>query len=418
VSVQRDVSSTLAEPLTVDAAAQYIHDSALTETRVGAVGLELETHLVDLAAVTERVGWDRVTAAVAALPQLRGRSVVTLEPGGQVEFSGPPAPDVLAAIAAVRQDVQTARLALAERRLGLAHLGADPLRPSRRVNPRPRYQAMQRHFEATGQASAGLAMMCSTAAVQVNLQAGPAASWHSRVGLAHRLGPTLIAIAASSPWLAGRDERWKSARQRVWSDLDARRCGPLLGRADPAQEWTRYALQAPVMFVQTDADEAVPVRGTVAFGDWLSGAARLGGRRPSLDDLRTHLTTLFPPVRLRGFLEIRYLDMSPPRWWPALVAVTAVLMDDPVAADQAADATEGTDRRWTEAARDGLADPGLGRAARRCLEIAADRVPAELAPAVADLAELVASGRCPGDLVAERLDEVGPSAVLAELAHA
>jgi ergothioneine biosynthesis glutamate--cysteine ligase EgtA len=418
VTVQPDLSSTLSEPLTVDAAAQYIHDAALTESRVGAVGLELETHLVDLAAVAERVGWDRVSAAVAALPRLRGRSVVTLEPGGQVEFSGPPAPDVLQAIVAVRQDVQTARLALAERRLGLAHLGADPLRPPRRVNPRPRYQAMQRHFEATGQAGAGLAMMCSTAAVQVNLQAGPAASWRTRVGLAHRLGPTLIAIAACSPWLAGREARWKSVRQRVWSDLDARRCGPLLGQADPAEEWTQYALRAPVMFVQAGSGGVVKVHRTVAFEDWLSGAARLGERRPTLDDLRTHLTTLFPPVRLRGFLEIRYLDMSPPRWWPALVAVTTVLMDDPVAADAAADATEGTHRRWTEAARGGLADPALAEAARRCLSIAADRVPPELAPAVADLAELVHGGRCPGDLVAERIGEVGPSAVLAELAHA
>jgi ergothioneine biosynthesis glutamate--cysteine ligase EgtA len=413
-----DAPSTLAEPLTVDAAEQYLHDSALRDSSVGAVGLELETHLVDLAAVAERVSWHRVSAAVPTLRGLRGRSAVTLEPGGQVEFSGPPARDVAAAIAAVRQDVQTARLALAERRLGLAHLGADPLRPPRRVNPRPRYQAMQRHFEATGQGSAGVAMMCSTAAVQVNLQAGPAASWRARVGLAHRLGPTLIAIAACSPWLAGRDAGWRSARQRVWSDLDARRCRPLLGRADPAEEWTRYALRAPVMFVQAGEDDAIPVRATVAFGDWLSGAARLGGRPPTMADLRTHLTTLFPPVRLRGFLEIRYLDMSPPRWWPALVALTAVLMDDPVAADAAADAIEGTDRRWIEAARDGLADPILGRAARRCLGIAADRVAPELAPAVADLAELVHSGRCPGDLVAERIGEVGPSAVLAELAHA
>jgi glutamate--cysteine ligase len=73
---------------------------------------------------------------------------------------------------------------------------------------------------------------------------------------------------------------------------------------------------------------------------------------------------------------------------------------------------------WTEAARDGLADPRIGRAARQCLAIAADRAPANLSTAVADLAELVHTGRCPGDLLAERIAEVGPQAALAEAAHA
>ena len=79
-------------------------------------------------------------------------------------------------------------------------------------------------------------------------------------------------------------------------------------------------------------------------------------------------------------------------------------MDDPVAADLATEATERTAELWTEAARDGLGDATLADAARRCLDIAAARVPAELGPAVADLAELVESGRCPGDLLAERID--------------
>jgi len=78
---------------------------------------------------------------------------------------------------------------LGEQRLGLAHVGADPLRPPRRINPRSRYAAMQDHLQATGQAAPGAAMMCSTAALQVNLQAGPASAWRARVGLAHQLGP-------------------------------------------------------------------------------------------------------------------------------------------------------------------------------------------------------------------------------------
>ena len=120
-----------------------------------------------------------------------------------------------------------------------------------------------------------------------------------------------------------------------------------------------------------------PCAASVPFQQWASGAVRLGGRVPTAADLDTHLTTLFPPVRLRGYLELRYLDMTAPRWWPAIAAVVTTLMDDPVAADQAAEATErGGGCWWTKAARDGLADAVLAESARRCMRIAAERAPA------------------------------------------
>lgn len=408
----------LVEPLTADAAERHIYDCALRESVVGSVGLELETHLIDLAAVAGRPAWDRAAAAADAVGAPPGGSLVTLEPGGQLELSGPPADGVLAAITALRRDEQRTRLILGEQRLGLAHVGADPLRAPQRVNPRHRYAAMQEHFQATGQSGPGAAMMCSTAALQINLQAGPASSWRARVGLAHQLGPTLVALSACSPWLAGRDSGWKSARQRVWAELDSRRCGPLLGRDEPAAEWARYAMRAPVMFVRANGSGALPIRRIVSFEQWLTGRTMLADRAATVEDLRIHLTTLFPPVRLRGFLELRYLDVCGPRWWPAVAAVAAVLMDDPAAADAAAEATERTARCWTEAARDGLGDPRLAESARSCIAIAADRVPRELGSAVADLAELVDAGRCPGDLVSERIAQIGPHDALAELAHA
>jgi glutamate--cysteine ligase len=110
--------------------------------------------------------------------------------------------------------------------------------------------------------------------------------------------------------------------------------------------------------------------------------------------------------------------MTAPQWWPAIAAVATTLMDDPVAADMAVEATEPAAQLWTEAARDGLGDAVLAESARRCVAIAAARVPAQLAPAVADLAELVESGRCPGDLLAQRIAEIGPQAAFEELAHA
>jgi glutamate--cysteine ligase len=409
---------TAAEPLTLDAAAQYIHDTALAETTIGAVGLEVETHLVDLAEPAGRVPWLRLQRALDHGRRQLRRSTITVEPGGQVELSGAPEPDVRVAIDAMRHDEQRLRLVLGEHDLGLAHLGADPARQPQRINPRPRYRAMERHFIGTGRAAAGSAMMCATAALQVNLQAGPRAGWADRIALAHRVGPTLVAVAACSRWLAGRDTGWASARQRAWSGLDPRTSGALALSGDPAADWVRHALAAPVLFAATGGDDVVAVARAVPFSAWASGRVRLADRLPTEVDLATHLTTLFPPVRPRGYLELRYLDVSAPRWWPAIAAVTATLLDDPIAADAAAEATETTADHWHTAARLGLRDPALAASARRCLAIAAERVAPELRIAVEDLAELVASGRSPGDLAAERIAAVGPLAHLAEAAHA
>jgi glutamate--cysteine ligase len=417
-----------AEPLSVDDAYARSQQAALTPSQVGPVGLEIETHLVDLDSVCDRVSWNRIDPMPPAVCAAAGRNAVTLEPGGQLELSGPLAPDILTAVTELRRDGACARQALAELRLGVAYAGADPLRPPRRVNPRPRYRAMEQHYAATGRAAPGAVMMNSTAAMQVNLEAGPQAGWPERVARAHRLGPTMLAISASSPWLHERDTGWKSARQRAWNGLDARTCGPVPGclapgacadeALDPAAAWAEFALQAPVTFVCTGGGDAAAVGQAVPFERWASGEVRLGGRCPTAADLDVHLTTLFPPVRLRGYLELRYLDMTAPRWWPAIAAVVTTLMDDPVAADMATEATERTAQRWTEAARDGLGDPALAESARRCLAIAAPRVPAGLAQAVADLAELIESGRCPGDLLDERITAVGPRAAFKELAHA
>jgi glutamate--cysteine ligase len=416
------------EPLTTDAAISRAQRAALAPSVIGAVGLELEAHLVDLHAVGEAVAFDRVDPLPNVVRAAAGRSAITFEPGGQLELSGALAPDIVRAATEARVDAVRTRLALAESGLGLAYAGADPLRPSRRINPRPRYRAMEEHFIATGRATPGVVMMNSTAAMQVNLQAGPERGWRERVAHAYRLGPVLVAISACSPWLHARDTGWKSARQRAWNGLDGRACGPVPGcftpaddsaaRLDPAAAWARFAMAAPVVFVRSSGGGATAVRTPVSFGQWVSGAVRLGGRTPTAADLDTHLTTLFPPVRLRGYLELRYLDMTAPRWWPAIAAVVTTLMDDPVAADRAADATERSAPLWTRAARVGLADPVLADSARRCMEIAVERGPSALGSAVADLAALVESGRCPGDLLAERITEVGPHAAFEELAHA
>lgn len=396
-------------------AARHITATCLQDGPVGKVGLEIEAHCFDRADPMRRPGWDEITDVIAHVPALPGGGAITVEPGGAVEISGPPTDGPLPAIAAMAADRAVLTEAFAEAGLALVLLGADPLRPPQRVNPGGRYRAMEEFFAASGTADAGAAMMTSTASVQVNLDAGPRAGWADRVRLAHALGPTMVAITANSPLLGGEFTGWRSARQRVWSRLDSARCGPVLsadGDDDPAGEWARYALRAPVMLVHNPPDmQALPVTNWVPFADWADGLAVLGGRRPTEADLDYHLTTLFPPVRPRRWLEIRYLDSVPDALWPAVVFAMTTLLDDPAAADAAAEATEPVATAWDRAAQVGLEDRRLHAAALRCVEIAAERTPDELVESMALLLRSVEEGRSPADDFSDRVVEwgVGPA---------
>jgi glutamate--cysteine ligase len=404
-----------AAPDPVEAARRHIAETALRESAAGRVGLELEFHLVDLRRPARQPTWAEVQAVAAGLPPMPRGSSVTVEPGGQLELSTPPEPDVAAAVRTLRTDESMLRATLAVDGYGVAALGADPARPVHRINPSDRYVAMERHFAALGCDQPGRAMMSATAALQVNVDAGPAAAWTPRLGLIRDLGPVLVAAAASSSHLAGRSSGWRSMRQQVWHGIDHRRSDPVAGR-EPTAAWASYALAAPVMLVRDGASVA-PVTERVPFQSWLSGRAPIE-RRPTLADLDYHLTTLFPPIRPRGYVEIRCLDALPARWWPALAAFTVTLIDDDVAADRAAELCEPVRGRWTSAARDGVADPALRDAVRGCAEVAENRCAAEVREDVAALAELLQRGRTPGDALREHAETAGPLALLEEEAHA
>lgn len=401
-----------------DDAASHIGGDCLKDGPLGRVGLEIEAHCFDLSAPMRRPSWNELTEVIAQAGTLPFGSPITVEPGGAVELSGPPADSVAAAIGAMQADRAALRQAFARHGLGLVLLGADPLRPPGRVNPGDRYRAMEKFFLASGTVDAGAAMMTSTASVQVNLDAGPRAGWAERVRLAHALGPTMIAISANSPLLGGEFSGWRSTRQRVWSRLDSARTGPVLGASggDPADDWVSYALKAPVMLVL--GPEVIPMTEVVPFADWADGRALLGGRRPTVTDLEYHLTTLFPPVRPRGFLEVRYLDSTPDDVWPAVVFTLATLLDDPAAADVAAEATEPVATAWDLAAEVGLGDRSLHRSALTCVEAAADRAPAEFHDAMQRLVSQVERGRSAADDFAEQVVAHGTQEVVSRLAGA
>jgi glutamate--cysteine ligase len=265
-------------------------------------------------------------------------------------------------------------------------------------------------------------MMCGTASVQVCLDAGDdgagRSGYRSRWRLMHAIGPVLVAAFANSPLRRGRPTGWRSARQQVWLNMDPGRTrAPRLpaGDFDPRDTWAGYALDAELMCVTDPRSRDWTAPPGLTFRGWLRGEAG-SLRRPTREDLSYHLSTLFPPVRPRGHLELRMIDAQPGEGWIVPAAVATALSCDERAADAAlaaaepvwagsADAVE----PWRRAARCGPADPVINQASRQCFEaadtaLARSGAPAPVRQAVAEFAErYVLKDRCPAD---DQLEEV------------
>ena len=399
-----------------DAAYAQIAAACVVPCRTSRVGLELEFHLVDLDAPEVRPTWERVSDAVLPGPVLPGLSRLTVEPGGQLELSAPPAPDLGTAIARVRADERALRLHCAQRRLGLLAWGGDPVRPAERIHPGQRYVAMEQHYAAHGHADAGIRMMTSTASLQVNVDVGDGETGGDCWAVLGLIAPLLTALSACSPQLAGERSGWASMRQQTWEGLDARRTGSVDADADLADAWTAYALAAPVMMVADHEGGATPVHDDVSFGRWLDEPSLLG-RAPTAADLGHHLTTLFPPMRPRGFVEMRCLDATDARWWPGLVAVAGLVQHEDARANVTAICADLPD--VPTAAREGLRHDALRRAAADVIDLAGalPGCPAVAQRSLEALAREAHGGRSPGDVVRERIDEVGAVRAVCEAAQ-
>ncbi|MEU7618916.1 ergothioneine biosynthesis glutamate--cysteine ligase EgtA [Micromonospora rifamycinica] len=305
---------------------------------------------------------------------LRHGSTVTVEPGGQVEVSTAPRSSVAALVSATQADIDELDALLGRAGLVLGRSGIDPWRTPRPVVDTPRYRAMRCVFDRRG--PAGQTMMYSTAGLQVCLDIGEPAGLPDRWAAVHAMGPPLVAAFATADRHAGRPTGWASARMAAWLDIDPARTGPVWSAhqpdRDPVAAWTEYVLAAPLLCLRHDGPDWTPPPG-VTFADWIAGALPFP---PTTDDLDYHVSTLFPPVRPRGYLEVRYLDAQPGRDWTIPVAVlTALLHDDRTVRAARTIATPVADR-WHPAARHGLADPPLATAAAALLDLARRNLPA------------------------------------------
>jgi glutamate--cysteine ligase len=383
--------------LTVDDVYEHATGVCFKKGPPGRVGAETEWFIRDRRDPAAHVPLPRVRALMKDAGPPPAGSKITYEPGGQLELSSLPYPDVATAHLALGRDIEHVADALAAHDLVLDGVGVDALRAPYFQLDDGRYHCMREYF-----GDPGLAMMCTTASVQVCVDIGAdQADATRRWRLAHAMGPVLVAAFANSPAQAGRSTGRRSTRQRIWNTLDRARTRPVRTANDPAEDWARYALDAGVMFIRDGwvADPGLTLREWIATG------------RPTDSDLVDHLSTLFPPVRPQGWLELRMIDALPVSYWPVPIAVVAALFDDPIATDLATEAVQPVRQRWYEAARDALTDPPLARAAARCFEVATAALvrqgATDLATLVDDYNErYVSRGRCPAD---DRLSEEEPA---------
>jgi glutamate--cysteine ligase len=216
----------------------------------------------------------------------------------------------------------------------------------------------------------------------------------------------MVACFANSPLANGRPTGWCSTRMATWLGIDPSRTAPVSQGGGWADAWVDYTMTAKVMLIRRNHDDFVPIRNGLSFGEWMANGHELG--YPTVSDFEYHLTTLFPPVRPRGWLELRYIDALPDPWWQVPVVLASCLVDDDDASVVAYEAASRSEASWLDAARCGLRHPGLAQAGEICFEAAldacgrlgVDQTGIDLVARYRDL--YVARRRCPAD---DRLEE-------------
>lgn len=299
-------------------------------------------------------GWEPVREGDNVIALSGPDGTVSLEPAGQLELSGAPLDNLHQTCAETNRHL--AQVKAVGEKLGIGFLGLgmwpDKTRAELPVMPKGRYAIMLDHMPKVG--SLGLDMMLRTCTIQVNLDYASEADMVKkfRVGLA--LQPLATALFANSPFTEGKPNGYLSYRSHIWSDTDPARTGMLPFVFEDGfgyERYADYALDVPMYFVYRDG-RYINAAGQ-SFRDFLNGRLpALPGELPTMDDWSDHLSTAFPEVRLKTFLEMRGADGGP---WGRICALPALwvgLLYDQGALDAAWDLV----KHWTLEERQALRD--------------------------------------------------------------
>jgi glutamate--cysteine ligase len=314
------------------------------------------------------LGWEPIMEGpnIIGLSDVTGGGAISLEPGGQFELSGAP-------VATVHRTCSELMAHLAQLRevaepLGIGFLGIGMTPNWRRRDmpamPKGRYQIMTAYMPKVGRL--GLDMMYRTCTVQANLDFSSEADMVKKLRVSLALQPVATALFANSPFTEGKPNGFLSFRSEIWRDTDPDRSGMLPWAFESGmgyERWADYALDVPMYFVKR-GDRYINVAGR-SFRDLLAGKlVELPGERATVSDWANHLSTIFPEVRLKRYLEMRGSDGGPWARLPSLSAYWVGLLYDDASLDAAWEIVKG----WTAEERQKLRDavPRLGfRAAIR-----------------------------------------------------
>ena len=311
------------------------------------------------------LGWEPITERdnIIGLYDVTGGGAISLEPGGQFELSGAPVENVHQTFTELMAHLAQVREVARPLGIGFLGLGMNPkwTRSQIPMMPKGRYRIMTRYMPKVG--SLGLDMMYRTCTVQTNLDFSSEADMVKKLRVSLALQPVATALFANSPFTEGKPNGFLSFRSEIWRDTDPDRSGMLPWAFEDGmgfERWVDYALDVPMYFIKR-GDEYIDVSG-LSFRDLFAGKLKeLPGERATISDWANHISTIFPEVRLKRFLEMRGADGGPWRRLPALPAFWVGILYDDASLDAAWDLVKG----WTAQERQKLRDdvPAQGFAA-------------------------------------------------------
>jgi glutamate--cysteine ligase len=308
------------------------------------------------------LGWEPIMEGpnIIGLWDVTGGGAITLEPGGQFELSGAPVATVHRTCSELMAHLAQVREVAAPLGIGFLGLGMTPVWKRSDVPgmPKGRYRIMTGYMPKVGRL--GLDMMYRTCTVQANLDFSSEADMVKKLRVGLALQPVATALFANSPFTEGKPNGFLSFRSEIWRDTDNDRSGMIPWAFEPGmgyERWTEYALDVPMYFVKR-GNRYIDVAGR-SFRDFMAGKlTELPGERATVADWANHLSTIFPEVRLKRYLEMRGADAGPWGRLPSLTAFWVGLLYDNDCLDAAWDIV----KDWTAEERQKLRDdvPRLG----------------------------------------------------------
>ena len=308
------------------------------------------------------LGWEPIMEGdkIIGLFDVTHGGAISLEPGGQFELSGAPVETVHQTASELMAHL--AQLREVARPLGIGFLGLGMTPNWRRrdmpVMPKGRYKIMTAYMPTVGKL--GLDMMYRTCTVQANLDFSSEADMVKKLRVSLALQPVATALFANSPFTDGKPNGFLSFRSQIWRDTDPDRSGMLPWAFEDGmgfEAYVDYALDVPMYFIKR-GDTYIDVSGK-SFRDFFAGKLKeMPGERPTISDWANHLSTIFPEVRLKRYLEMRGADGGPWRRLPSLTAYWVGLLYDDDALEACWDMVKG----WSAEQRQQLRDdvPKLG----------------------------------------------------------